>query len=180
VSVRQVLEDAGAVGTQAVQVGGPSGTLLAAGEFHRCIAFEDVPSAGAFMVFDGTRDMLSVVENFTRFFKHESCGFCTPCRLGTKLNARMMTRMVNGGASRRDIKDLAKVAQVMRASSHCGLGTTAGNPVLDALAKFRPLFDKSLRSPDVIPTFDLDAALAPAREATAREDAGAHFEEDGP
>ncbi len=175
VSVQQVLDDAGAVDTQAVQVGGPSGMLLSASELHRRIAFEDVPSAGAFMVFDGSRDMLAVVENFTRFFAHESCGFCTPCRVGTTLSAQMMKRVVSGTGSRRDVKDLAKVSNLMRATSHCGLGTTAGNPVLDALAKFRPSFDKRLRSLEVLPTFDLDEALAPAREATARDDEGAHF-----
>jgi [NiFe] hydrogenase diaphorase moiety large subunit len=85
VTIRQVLNDAGAERTQAVQVGGPSGVLLAANEFGRRIAFEDVPSAGAFMVFDETRDMVQVVDNFARFFAHESCGFCTPCRVGTTL-----------------------------------------------------------------------------------------------
>jgi [NiFe] hydrogenase diaphorase moiety large subunit len=178
VSIGEVLETAGATRAQAVQVGGPSGTLLSANEFQRRIAFEDVPSAGAFMVFDESRDMLAVVENFTRFFAHESCGFCTPCRVGTTLNARMMKRIVAGNGSRRDRKDLTKVSQLMRSSSHCGLGTTAGNPVLDALAKFRPAFDKRLRSLDVLPTFDLDEALAPAREVTARDDAGAHFSEE--
>jgi [NiFe] hydrogenase diaphorase moiety large subunit len=178
VRVRDVLEAAGACRPQAVQVGGPSGMLLSASEFQRRIAFEDVPSAGAFMVFDETRDMLAVVENFTRFFAHESCGFCTPCRVGTTLSAQMMKRIVTGNGSRRDLKDLSKVSQLMKASSHCGLGTTAGNPVLDALAKFRPAFDKRLRSLEVIPTFDLDEALAPAREATARDDAGAHFSQE--
>lgn len=179
VSVRQILADAGAKDTQAVQVGGPSGTLLAANELDRRIAFEDVPSAGAFMVFDGSRDMLAVVDNFARFFAHESCGFCTPCRVGTTLNARMMRRLVTGNGSRRDVKDLAKVARLMRSTSHCGLGTTAGNPVLDALAKFRPSFERHLRSLDVLPTFDLDESLAPAREATGRDDAGAHFSDEG-
>jgi [NiFe] hydrogenase diaphorase moiety large subunit len=179
VRVEQVLHDAGATGTQAVQVGGPSGTLLAGHELQRRIAFEDVPSAGAFMVFDGTRDMLAVVENFTRFFAHETCGFCTPCRVGTTLNADMMKRVVSGKGSRRDLKDLARVSQVMRSTSHCGLGSTAGSPVLDALAKLRPAFDDRLRSLDVLPTFDLDAALAPAREATARDDAGAHLDQEG-
>jgi [NiFe] hydrogenase diaphorase moiety large subunit len=180
VSVREVLADAGASTTQAVQVGGPSGTLLAAHEFDRRIAFEDVPSAGAFMVFDGSRDMLAVVNNFTRFFAHESCGFCTPCRVGTTLNAQMMSRIVAGKGSRRDVKDLGRVAQLMKATSHCGLGTSAGNPVADALAKFRPAFDARLPSSAVVPTFDLDAALAPAREATGRDDAGAHFVEGEP
>jgi [NiFe] hydrogenase diaphorase moiety large subunit len=163
-----------------VQVGGPSGTLLAAREFGRRIAFEDVPSAGAFMVFDERRDMVAVVENFARFFAHESCGFCTPCRVGTTLAAQMMTRIATGVGSRRDVKDLARVAGVMKAASHCGLGATAGAPVVAALEKFRPAFDHRLRSLDVLPTFDLDQALAPAREATARDDRAAHFDEEGP
>ena len=178
VSVRTVLEAAGAERTQAVQLGGPSGTLLSASEFQRRIAFEDVPTAGAFMVFDESRDMLQVVENFARFFAHESCGFCTPCRVGTTLNAQMMRRIVDGKGSRRDMKDLVNVSQLMKSASHCGLGTTAANPIIDALAKFRPAFDNRLRSREFLPTFDLEEALAPAREATARDDAGAHFAEE--
>ncbi len=180
VTIRQVLDDAGAVDAQAVQVGGPSGMLLSATEFRRRIAFEDVPSAGAFMVFNASRDMLEVVDNFTRFFAHESCGFCTPCRVGTTLSAQMMNRIAVGRGTRRDMKDLERVSRLMKASSHCGLGSTAGNPVLDALARFRPSFERRLRSLDVLPTFDLDEALAPAREATARDDAAAHLDEEGP
>jgi len=119
-----------------------------------------------------------VVENFARFFAHESCGFCTPCRVGTTICAKTMKRVVTGQGTRRDLKDLAKVSQLMRATSHCGLGATAGNPALDALAKFRPSFDARLRSLDVLPTFDLDEALAPAREATARDDAGSHLDQE--
>jgi [NiFe] hydrogenase diaphorase moiety large subunit len=163
-----------------VQVGGPSGTLLAGHELGRKIAFEDVPCAGAVMVFDDTRDILAVVDNFARFFAHESCGFCTPCRVGTTLAAQAMHRIVGGHGSRRDLKDLTRLTQVMKATSHCGLGQTAGNPVVDALAKFRPAFVRRLPSLEVRPTFDLDAALAPAREATGRDDAHAHLTEDGP
>ena len=179
VTVREVLTRAGATDVQAVQVGGPSGTLLSASELDRRIAFEDVPCAGAVMVLNGTRDVLALVDNFTRFFAHESCGFCTPCRVGTTLNAQMMTRVVSGHGVRRDLKDLARVSQLMKSTSHCGLGATAGNPVTDALAKFRPSFERRLRSLDVLPTFDLDASLAPAREVTARDDAAAHFDEEG-
>jgi len=178
ITVHELLEVAGAKDTQAVMVGGPSGVLLSARELSRRICFEDVPSAGAFMVFDGTRDMLGVVDNFTRFFAHESCGFCTPCRVGTTLNAQMLHRITSGTGSRRDMKDLARVSQIMKDASHCGLGVTAGNPITMALAKFRPSFDKRLRSLDVLPTFDLEASLAPAREATGRDDADAHFDEE--
>lgn len=177
VSMRQILDEAGARDVQAVQVGGPSGVLLASSELDRKLAFEDVPSAGAFMVFDRSRDILSVVDNFTRFFAHESCGFCTPCRVGTTLNQQIMDRIVRGNGSRRDVKDLIRVSRLLRTASHCGLGTTASNPITDALAKFRPSFDRRLASLDVLPAFDLDASLAPAREVTARDDAGAHFPE---
>lgn len=180
VSIRSVLEDAGGADAQAVQVGGPSGVLLSASEFQRRIAFEDVPSAGALMVFDRSRDILQIVENFARFFAHESCGFCTPCRVGTTLNAQMMSRIAQGQGSRRDVDDVTRIAQLMKAASHCGLGTTAPNSILDALAKFRPLFQRRLRSLEVLPTFDLDESLAPAREATARDDAAAHFAKEQP
>lgn len=175
VRIEEVLEAAGAVRTQAVQVGGPSGTLVSASELGRRIAFEDVPSAGAFMVFDDSRDILAVVENFTRFFAHETCGFCTPCRVGTTLNARLMKRFADGKGSQRDVDDLVSVSRLMKSASHCGLGATAGNPVLDALAKFTPAFDRAQRSRDVFATFDLDESLAPAREVTARDDPAAHL-----
>lgn len=178
VTVRDVLAAAGAVNSQAVQVGGPSGVLLAPDEFERRIAFEDVPSAGAFMVFDDSRDILAVVDNFTRFFAHESCGFCTPCRVGTTLSARTMKRIRTGKGTRHDVEDLVRISHVMKSTSHCGLGTTAGNPVMDAVTKFRPAVDRRLRSLDIVPAFDLDEALAPAREATARDDREAHLREE--
>jgi [NiFe] hydrogenase diaphorase moiety large subunit len=178
VRVREVLDAAGANDTIAVQVGGPSGTLLGPDELERRIAFEDVPSAGAFMVFDATRDPAAIVDNFTRFFAHESCGFCTPCRVGTTLVARSMRRVVEGRGTGRDLEDAERLARLMKATSHCGLGATAGNPVLDALAKLRPSLERRLRSLEVLPAFDLDEALAPAREATGRDDAAALFRED--
>jgi [NiFe] hydrogenase diaphorase moiety large subunit len=175
-----VLEEAGAVDTRAVQVGGPSGMFLSESEFERRLAFEDVPCAGAFMAFDGSRDLLRVIENFARFFAHESCGFCTPCRVGTTLNAQAMGRIASGRGSRRDIAELQQVSRLLRSASHCGLGTTAANPVLDGLSKFRPSFERRLRSLEVLPTFDLDEALAPAREITARDDEAAHLSDEAP
>ncbi len=83
VTVRQVLADCGAARAQAVQISGPSGVCVAAGEFDRRIGFEDLATAGAFMIFDESRDMFEVARNYVHFFAHESCGFCTPCRVGT-------------------------------------------------------------------------------------------------
>ena len=175
VTVRQVLEDCGATDCQAVQVSGPSGICVSADEFNRRIAFEDLATAGAFMVFDETRDMFEVARNFAQFFAHESCGFCTPCRVGTTLVRNLMDKIARGHGSPYDINELFKLHRLMQGASHCGLGNSACNPVFDTLNKFRPAYERRLKSLDYEPAFDLDAALSQARQMTGRDDAGAHF-----
>jgi len=174
--VGRILEDCGARDTQAVQVGGPSGVCLSAFEFNRHIAFEDVPTAGAFMVFDRSRDMFTVARNFAHFFAHESCGFCTPCRVGTKLVVRRMEKLQRGDGSAADVRVLFKLDQLMHGTTHCGLGAAACNPLRDTIAKFRPAYERHLQSLHFVPDFDLDAELSQARLATARDDTGAHLE----
>ncbi|MFN3884365.1 MAG: NAD(P)H-dependent oxidoreductase subunit E [Rhodocyclaceae bacterium] len=176
VTVRQVLEEAGAKHcVQGVQVSGPSGVTLAVDELDRRICFEDIPTAGAFMVFDCTRDMFEVARNFAHFFAHESCGFCTPCRVGTQVVARLMDKLATNHGSPYDIDELFKMHRLMQGASHCGLGNSACNPVFDTLTKFRPAYEKRLKSLDYEPAFDLDAALSQARQMTGRDDAGAHL-----
>ncbi|MCC7313136.1 MAG: NADP oxidoreductase, partial [Sulfuritalea sp.] len=175
VTVRQVLEDCGATDTQAVQISGPSGICVAAEEFGRRIAFEDLATAGAFMVFDESRDMFGVARNFAHFFAHESCGFCTPCRVGTTLVRNLMDKIARGHGSPYDINELFKLHRVMQGASHCGLGNSACNPVFDTLNKFRPAYERRLKSLDYEPAFDLDAALSQARQMTGRDDAAAHL-----
>jgi [NiFe] hydrogenase diaphorase moiety large subunit len=174
-TVRQVLDDCGATDTQAVQISGPSGICVSSEEFARRIAFEDLPTAGAFMVFDDTRDMFEVARNFAHFFAHESCGFCTPCRVGTTLVRNMMDKISLGHGSPYDINELFKLHRVMQGASHCGLGNSACNPVFDTLNKFRPAYERRLKSLDYEPAFDLDAALSQARQMTGRDDAAAHL-----
>ncbi|MGE5336584.1 MAG: NAD(P)H-dependent oxidoreductase subunit E [Gemmatimonadota bacterium] len=175
VTVGQVLADCGAEFTQAVQISGPSGICIDATEFERRIAFEDLPTAGAFMVFDESRDMFEVACNFTHFFAHESCGFCTPCRVGTSVLRRLMDKLASGKGSQHDLNQIGEMNQLLQAASHCGLGHTACNPVLDTLKRFRPAYEQRLVSMDYEPAFDLDGALARARAMTGRDDAGAHF-----
>ncbi len=176
VTVRQVLEDCGASDCQAVQISGPSGLCAAEAEFDRKIAFEDIPTAGAFMVFDETRDMFEVARNFAHFFAHESCGFCTPCRVGTTLVRNLMDKIARQHGSPYDIDELFKLHRLMQGASHCGLGNSACNPVFDTLNKFRPAYEHRLMSLDYEPAFDLDAALSQARQMTGRDDAGAHLQ----
>jgi [NiFe] hydrogenase diaphorase moiety large subunit len=175
VTVRQVLEDCGATNTQAVQISGPSGTCIDATEFDRRIAFEDLPTAGAFMAFDEGRDMFEVALNFAHFFAHESCGFCTPCRVGTTLLCHVMDKLEAGKGSQHDLNRIFRLNRLLQASSHCGLGHTACNPLFDTIKRFRPAYERRLESLEFEPAFDLDGALARAREMTGRDDAGAHL-----
>ena len=180
VTIAQILEDCGAYTgsrkAQAVQAGGPSGICLAAPEFDRRIAFEDVPSAGAFMVFDQSRDMFEVARGFAHFFAHESCGFCTPCRVGTELVVRRMDKLAQGQGSIFDEPELHELESLLHGTTHCGLGATATNPLRDTLMRFRPAYERRLQSPVFAPGFDLDAELEAARRVTGRNDADAHLE----
>lgn len=174
--VQAVLDACGAHDAQAVQVGGPSGTLLAPHEFNRRLSFEDVPSAGAFIVIGPGRDLLDVVVSFSKFFAHESCGFCTPCRVGTTQLARTLDRISQGLGTHRDVRIVERLAYIMREGSQCGLGHTACNPFQNLYDKFRPTIDRRLLSLDFAPTFDVDDALAAARDITGRDDLHAHLE----
>jgi [NiFe] hydrogenase diaphorase moiety large subunit len=172
-----MLEDCGARDTQAVQVGGASGVCISAFEFGRRLAFEDVPTAGAFMVFDRSRDMFRMVRNFAHFFAHESCGFCTPCRVGTALVVKRLEKLATGRGSRHDIDVLFELDKLMHTATHCGLGATACNSLRDTIAKFRPAYERHLKSLYFEPGFDLDAELGVARQLTGRDDPAAHLED---
>jgi len=175
VRVNQVLEDAGARNTRAVQISGAAGTCLGPREFGRRIAFEDVPTAGSFMVFGERRDMFEVARNFAHFFEHESCGFCTPCRVGTTIQAKLMDKIASGHGTQYEMSELTHLREVMKAGAHCGLGQTAGSAIADTIGKFREDYEKRLARKDFEPSFDLDAALARARAVTGREDADSHM-----
>jgi len=176
VPVGQVLEDAGATHTQAVQISGPSGVCIDATEFNRRIAFEDLPTAGAFTVFNASRDMFEVARNYAQFFAHESCGFCTPCRVGTSMLVAAMDKIHAGNGTQQELREMNRLNRVLMMSAHCGLGHTACNPILDTLKRFRPAYERKLRSLEFTPAFDLDGALDRARQMTGRDDPGAHLE----
>ncbi|MDO8926554.1 MAG: NAD(P)H-dependent oxidoreductase subunit E [Sideroxyarcus sp.] len=177
VTVREILQDCGAVNTRAVQISGPSGICVGENEFNRKLGFEDLPTAGAFMVFDDSRDMFEVARNFVHFFAHESCGFCTPCRVGTSILKQTLDKIADGHGTQYDLAEVENLDRVLQTSSHCGLGRTACNPVLHTLKHFRPAYENKLKSLMFSPAFDLDGSLARARQMTGRDDAGAHLKE---
>jgi len=174
VSIRQILDDCGAKDSQAVQVAGAAGSTIPTDEFDRLIAFEDVATGGSFIVFAQSRNLLDMVQNFAHFFVHESCGFCTPCRVGGSLLKDLVDKVHAGDAGQYDLGELYSIGMLMRSSSHCGLGTTAPNPVLDTLRKFPQIYEQRLKHSSYEPAFDLDAALQEARELRGVDDASAH------
>jgi [NiFe] hydrogenase diaphorase moiety large subunit len=178
-SIKEILDDCGASNTQAVQVAGPAGHLLPPAEFDRTIAYEDMATGGSFMVFGEQRDLIDVVSNFTDFFVHESCGFCTPCRVGSSLIKKRLDKVIVSHATTMDLDMMKKLGTLMREGSHCGLGVTASNPVTDLMDRFPDVVAKHLRETSFEPAFDLDAALEEARQVTGRTDPGAHIQGGG-
>jgi [NiFe] hydrogenase diaphorase moiety large subunit len=174
-SIRSVLNDCGASDVLGIQIGGPSGTFISNKEFDRKLAFEDLATGGSFIVFNNSRNILDIVNNFTHFFAHESCGFCTPCRVGTALLKKQLDKIIEGHGSAGDVVALEELCQLIKNHSHCGLGQTAANPVLTTLQRYPELYQSRLKKISYEPGFDLDGALATARRLAKRDDAGAHL-----
>lgn len=166
--VSTLLDLCGARDPLAVQVGGPSGRLLFPAEFHLPLDFAHVSSGGSFMVIGRQRDLFEVVYNFARFFQHESCGFCTPCRAGSAIMLNALKRIHRGQGTAHELGIIAEAAAVAAKASHCGLGHTLGNPFQD-LQRGRPaVFQDRLRdSPDGT-VLDLKRAVAEARALRER------------
>ena len=165
IPLREVLDLCGAEEPRAVQVGGPSGRLVGRDAFSRTICFDDLATGGALIVFGEGRDLVDVVRRYTRFFAHESCGFCTPCRVGTRLLGEGLDALVDGRADAADLRRLKELGATVRATSRCGLGTTAPRPLLTALEAFPDDFRERLAEPvdSLRPSFDLEASLAESR-----------------
>lgn len=177
VPISTILADCGGSNAFGIQVGGPSGTFIGSNEFDRKLAFEDLPTGGSFMIFSDSRDVLEIARNFTHFFAHESCGFCTPCRVGTALLRNILDKICEGHGTPYDLVELTNLASLVHGTSHCGLGQTAANPILSTLERFPQLYQERLKDISFEPGFDLDGALSAARALTGRNDALAHLEQ---
>ena len=133
-----------------IQVSGPSGELISIKEKFRRIsmldlmATKDIRCGGSFMIFNESRDLVKILINFAEFFKHESCGICTPCRAGNFIIQRKLLRLQNGLANAKDLDELKAWSNIMKTASRCGLGKTAGNSQILAVEKFRDYFESRL------------------------------------
>lgn len=175
ISLREVLRDSGALDAQALQVGGPSGLLLGPEDYGRSLCFEDVPSVGTIMVFGPQRDLFDSAMNFARFFRHESCGLCTPCRVGTTLLANYVRKFERRCGSPVDLEEIRRIGEIMRTMAHCGLGQTAPAHLTESIRKFPEVWSSRMRTSEFVPAFDLDWALEEARSLTGRTDPEAHL-----
>ena len=119
------------------------------------------------MIFGPRRDLFRTTVNFTRFFAHETCGFCAPCRTGTQLARSVVDRMVAGRSFGRDREAVDRLIDVIPVLSHCGLGAAALNPLRDLRDKcpgrYTELFSEG---DDDVLHFDLDAELSEIKQIT--------------
>ena len=170
ITLRQVLEMVGAQDTQAVQVGGPSGQMIGPDQFDRKICFDDLSTGGAVMVFDTSRPLLEIVHAFMEFFVDESCGYCTPCRVGNVVLRDGVARIIAGRGEPGDLVQFEQVGQMMKSCSRCGLGQSSWRPVLTSLAQFRAVYEQAVQDdPDGFRrSFDLKQAVAASEQITQR------------
>jgi len=136
---------------KAAQIGGPSGGCLPAEHLDTPIDYESLTSLGAIVgsgglvVADEDTCMVDLARYFMNFVQEESCGKCTPCRLGTKAMLDTLTRITQGQGKADDIAYLQEMAETVKAASLCGLGQTAPNPVLTSLRYFREEYEEHVR-----------------------------------
>ncbi|PLX33328.1 MAG: NADH:ubiquinone oxidoreductase [Ignavibacteria bacterium] len=176
IKMTEVLEMAGGEGAAAVQVGGPSGQMIGPDDFERTICYDDLATGGALMIFGPKRDLLEVVEYFMEFFIEESCGYCTPCRVGNVLLKQRLQKIMEGKGEPSDLAYLEDLGNSVKSTSRCGLGQTSANPILSTLKNFRPLYEALVKEDQPFqPTFDIQKALGVAKGIAGRS--SMHFAE---
>ncbi|MDD2878662.1 MAG: NAD(P)H-dependent oxidoreductase subunit E [Acidiphilium sp.] len=169
ITVNEFLDLIGALDAAFVQISGPSGQCVAPKDFGRRIAFEDISTGGSFMVFGADRDVLDVAHQFAEFFVAESCGWCTPCRVGTTLLQKNLEKIIDGRGTLADIAALEGLANTVTRMSRCGLGQTAPNPILTSMRNFPQAYEVKLQPEAFLPRVTLREALAEAIEVQGRE-----------
>ena len=137
VSIAEVIEAAGGEGAKAAIIGGAAGTCVPARDFGRAISYEDVSTGGAVIVVGPWRDLLEVAENLQWFFANESCGQCTPCRVGNVKLLEGIRALRRGECSVEHVEDLVGLGKTMQIASKCGLGQAAPNVFLSILEHYR-------------------------------------------
>ena len=151
-TLRQIVEDIGGgipngKKFKAAQTGGPSGGCIPAEHFDVEIDYDNLMAIGSMMgsggliVMDEDNCMVDIAKFFLEFTVDESCGKCTPCRIGTRRMLEMLTKITEGKATLEDLDKLEALCYYIKDNSLCGLGQTAPNPVLSTLRYFRKEYE---------------------------------------
>ena len=128
---------------KAIQTGGPSGGCLTEEFLDEPIDFDNLVAKGSMMgsggaiVMDEDNCMVDVAKFYMEFICDESCGKCTPCRIGTKRMLEILTRITEGKGTMQDLEDLEDLSKTVKTNSLCALGQTASNPITSTLSHFR-------------------------------------------
>ncbi len=155
-TLREVIEEIGGgipggKKFKAAQTGGPSGGCIPAEHFDIPIDYDNLISIGSMMgsggliVMDETDCMVDIAKFFLEFTVEESCGKCTPCRVGTKRMLEILTKITEGNATMEDLDKLEELCYYIKDNSLCGLGQTAPNPVLSTLRYFRDEYEAHIK-----------------------------------
>ncbi|MCB5279034.1 MAG: 4Fe-4S binding protein [Candidatus Cloacimonetes bacterium] len=136
---------------KAVQLGGPSGGCLTAEHLDTAVDYENLKERGAMMgsggviVMNDEKCMVNVAKFFMDFCVEESCGKCSPCRIGLKQMLEILERITSGKGKEGDIEELQRLGESISKLSLCGLGQTAPNPVLSTIRYFRDEYESHIR-----------------------------------
>ena len=149
-SLRQIVEEIGG-GTErpfkAVQTGGPLGGCLGSAQLDTPITYEAMRDQGSIMgsggviVMDESTCIVDMAHYFVGFALRESCGNCTPCRIGTRVLINRLEKIIRGEGEPQDLEMMRRVADIMVKTSLCGLGQAASNPVTSSLNYFLPEYE---------------------------------------
>ena len=136
---------------KAAQTGGPSGGCIPASlidtkiDYDSLIAIGSMMGSGGLIVMNEDNCMVDIAKFFLEFTVDESCGKCTPCRIGTKRLLEMLTKVTEGKATEEDLDKMEQLCYYIKANALCGLGQTAPNPVLSTLRYFRDEYEAHVK-----------------------------------
>jgi len=136
-TINELLTIVDANKTKAVQIGGASGVCLPKSQFSRQLAYEDAATGGSVMIFNEKRNMLDVLRNFLEFFVEESCGQCTPCRIGNVRLLEGVEKIDKNEITFAYINSLKELGKTMQIACKCGLGQTSPNSFITILENFK-------------------------------------------
>jgi [NiFe] hydrogenase diaphorase moiety large subunit len=136
ITIAELLNEVGGENAKAVQIGGASGRCVPRKDFERRLAFEDIPTGGSVIVIGPDRDMLGLARNLMHFFVDESCGQCTPCRVGNGKLLEGVEMLQAGTCTDEYLDELKGLANTMQVASKCGLGQSSSVALLSILEHF--------------------------------------------